>query len=108
MLGPFTETDWGAASIWGKPSLSLACLKAPYLFCVQFHRRIHILNQHISYMNQNNFVNLGIWLRRKLDALFLKRNTANMRIESSGFSKLALSLEWAALKEDSIQRAPSK
>jgi hypothetical protein len=38
----------------------------------------------------------------------LKRNTAHMRIQSSGFSELALSLEWAALKEDAVSRAPSK
>ena len=38
----------------------------------------------------------------------MKRNAASTRIESSGFSELALSLEWAALKEDAIQRAPSK
>jgi uncharacterized protein (DUF2132 family) len=59
-------------------------------------------------MNQNNFVNLGTWLRRKLDALYLKQNTASTRVESSGFTELALSLEWAALKDDAIQRAPSK
>lgn len=53
-------------------------------------------------------MNLGSWLRRKLDALFQKRNAARTRIESSGFTELALSLEWAALKEDAIQRAPSK
>jgi hypothetical protein len=38
----------------------------------------------------------------------MKRNAASTRIESSGFSELALSLEWAAFKEDAIQRAPSK
>ena len=59
-------------------------------------------------MNWNNFVNLGSWLQCKLDALFVKRKVAHMRIESSGFSELALSLEWAAQKDDAIQRAPSK
>jgi hypothetical protein len=87
---------------------SLVCSSTPYLFSLHFHRRIHILNQHIDYMNQNNFVNLGTWLQHKLDALLLKRNAASTRIESSGFSELALSLEWAALKDDAIQHAPSK
>jgi hypothetical protein len=66
------------------------------------------LNQHISYMNWNNFVNLGSWLQRKLDSLFVKRHTASNRIESSGFSELALSLEWVGMKDDAIQGAPSK
>jgi hypothetical protein len=81
---------------------------ALYLSGLQFHRRIHILNQHISYMNWGNFVNLGSWLCRKLNALFVKRNIASARIESSGFSELALSLEWAGMKNDAVQRAPSK
>jgi hypothetical protein len=38
----------------------------------------------------------------------MKINAASTRIESSGFSELALSLEWAALKEDAVQRPPSK
>ena len=59
-------------------------------------------------MNWNNLVNLGAWLRRKLDALYLKKHTASQKIESSGFSPLALSLEWTAMKEDAIERAPSK
>jgi hypothetical protein len=59
-------------------------------------------------MNWNNLVNLGSWLQRKLEALLVKRNAAHMRIQSSGFSELALSLEWAALKEDAVLRAPSK
>ena len=59
-------------------------------------------------MNQNNFVNLGSWLRRKLDALFRKKNAASIRIQSSGFSESALSLEWAALKDDAIRHVPSK
>ena len=59
-------------------------------------------------MNQNNFVNLGTWLQRKLDALYLKQNTASTKVQSSGFTELALSLEWAALKDDAIQCAPSK
>jgi hypothetical protein len=59
-------------------------------------------------MNQNNCVNLGIWLQHKLDALYLKRNTTSTRVESSGFTQLALSLEWVALKDDAIQHAPSK
>ena len=75
---------------------------------LQFHRRINLLNQHIDYMNWNNFVNLGSWLRQKLDSLYLKRCMASQKIESSGFSNLALSLEWAAIKEDAIERAPSK
>ena len=29
-------------------------------------------NQHIHYINQNNFANLGTWPRRKLDALYLR------------------------------------
>jgi len=58
-------------------------------------------------MNWNSFVNLGLWLRRKLDALFLKKNLARTRIELSGFGEIALSLEWAAQREDSIQRVPS-
>lgn len=97
----------GVLRVSGVSSLSYL-LRSSLFICLQFHRRIHILNQHISYMNQNNFVNLGIWLRRKLDALFSKRKAANTRIELSGFSKVALSLEWAALKEDAIQHAPSK
>ena len=59
-------------------------------------------------MNLNNLLSLGTWLRRKLDALLLKRHVASTRIESSGFSEIALSLEWAALQDDAIQRAPSK
>jgi hypothetical protein len=59
-------------------------------------------------MNWNNLVNLGSWLRRKLDALYLKKHMASQKIESSGFSNLALSLEWTAMKEDAIERAPSK
>ena len=59
-------------------------------------------------MNWNNLVNLGSWLRRKLDALYLKKHIASRKIESSGFSNLALSLEWAAMKGDVIERAPSK
>jgi hypothetical protein len=58
-------------------------------------------------MNWNNFVNLGSWLQQKLDALYLKKHTASQKIESSGFSHLALSLEWAAMKEDAIERVPS-
>ena len=88
--------------------LSFCCLSGRYLSCSKFHRRIHILNQHIHYTNWNSFVNLGSWLRRKLDALFLKKNLARTRIESSGFSESALSLEWAVQREDAIQRAPSK
>jgi hypothetical protein len=43
-----------------------------------------------------------------LDALYLKKHMASQKIESSGFSNLALSLEWAAMKEDAIERVPSK
>ena len=106
MLGALTKTDRGSASIRGM--LSLFCSSTPYLSWLQFHRRIHILNQHIHYRNWNNFLNLGTWLRHKLDALFVKRSAANTRIEASGFSEVALSLEWAALKGDAIQCAPSK
>jgi hypothetical protein len=90
---------------------SLSCPLQPshlYLSGVQFHPRIHLLNQHIDYMNQSNLANLGSWLRRKLDALYLKKHTASERIESSGFSSLALSLEWTAMKKDATERAPSK
>jgi hypothetical protein len=59
-------------------------------------------------MNWNNFVNLGSWLQQKLDTLYLKKHTASQKIESSGFSHLALSLEWVAMKEDAIERVPSK
>jgi hypothetical protein len=59
-------------------------------------------------MNWNNLVNLGSWLQQKLDALYLKKHMASQKIESSGFGGLALSREWAAMKEDAIERAPSK
>jgi hypothetical protein len=59
-------------------------------------------------MNWNNLVNLGSWLQRKLDALYLKKHMASKKIESSGFSNLALSLEWNVMKRDAIERAPSK
>ena len=59
-------------------------------------------------MNWNNLVHLGAWLQRKLDALYLKKHMASQKVESSGFSYLALSLEWAAMKEDAIEQAPSK
>jgi hypothetical protein len=97
----------GVLRVSGVCTLPLVSPSTPYLSHLQFHRRIHILNQHIQYMNWNNFVNLGSWLQRKLDALFLKRHTARMRVESSGFTEVALSLEWTALKDDAIQRAPS-
>ena len=58
-------------------------------------------------MNWNNLVNLGSWLRRKLDSLYLKKHIASEKIKSSGFSNLALSLEWAAMKKDAIEQAPS-
>ena len=98
----------GVLRVSGVLSLSLSVEELVIYFFPQFHRRIHILNQHIDYMNWNNFVNLGSWLRRKLDALLLKRNTASISVESSGLSELALSLEWGALKDNSIQHAPSK
>ena len=106
MLGHVTETDRGATRIRGMQSLSSSSpLPSSRL---QFHRRIHLLNQHINYMNWNNLVNLGSWLQRKLDALYLKKHMASQKIGASGFSNLALSLKWAAMKEDSIEQAPSK
>ena len=97
----------GVLRVSGVCTLPLISPRTPCLSHLQFHQRIHILNQHIRYMTWNNFVNLGSWLQRKLDALFLKRHMARMRVESSGFTELALSLEWATLKDDAIQRAPS-
>lgn len=59
-------------------------------------------------MNWNNFVALGLWLRRKLSALMVKRKIAEDRIRSSGYSEEGLALEWATQREDSVQKAPSK
>lgn len=59
-------------------------------------------------MNQNNLVNLGQWLQRKLRALFRKKDAANARMNASGLSQSALQLEWEAQKHDAVQQAPSK
>lgn len=67
-----------------------------------------MLDQHIHYNNQNNFINFGLWFWRKLRALFEKKEDAKTKIKNSGFSELALNLEWTRQKYDAIQQAPSK
>ncbi|KAF8304858.1 hypothetical protein DL93DRAFT_2066735 [Clavulina sp. PMI_390] len=73
----------------------------------QFHRRLHVLDQHIRYMNDSNYANLGLWLHRKMDAVVTKKALASARVEESGRSKTALCLEWRGQKSDAIEQAPS-
>lgn len=55
-----------------------------------------------------NFMHLGLWLRRKFEACFVKLNEANKRIEDSTHTATSLRAYWAEQQYASANGCPSK